>query len=287
MKKQSKIIIGIFLLVGAMVFFASLLMLILGNRLDENFNMIGIRLATLFVAFSSFLSSMLFSLLILMHNKTVVKYSEDANKRAELFREQQFISANYSIIEFTDKMHIYDESTRYIDRLIERKSGLYHMAKASLSIDDVFANIDNYRFFSLKLPFRIAEGKTVSSITFNRLKFERSGKTYEFFPPENQKESFTYLLYDEDLKRNNVIINLIVDKESQFFKTRKINEFSKFKMNINMTSILGILIKVNSELFFSNPEQIEIDGSNTYKINSSSFTMTEMPSIIKNPQINL
>lgn len=281
MKKENRLIITIFLFVGTIVLASAITMLYFGRELAEMFDVIGIRVATLFVAFSSFLSSMIFSLLILMHNKTVVKYNDDTNRRAELFREQTFASSNYSIIEFMDRMLIYPESTRYIDRLVVRKTMAFHMIEQSINEKDVLSRPEDYMFLSLKIPYRVTEGKIVSSITFDRLKFERNGNAYEFVTPNSEKDSRTFLLYNEHTKRNNTIINLIVKKGSDFYDPKSINLFSKIKISINITSILGVLVRGTSELYFTNPEQLEGDGSNTYKINSANFTLTEMPSIVK------
>jgi hypothetical protein len=266
---------------GSIVFIIALFMLIIGDWLDQNFNVIGIRIATLFVAFASFLSSMLFSLLILRHNQTVVKYNDDTNKRAELFREQQFASSNYSIIEFMDRMLIYQEPVRYIERMIQRKSMNFHMIKSDLHENEIFDNPKNYRFISLKIPFRVIEGKIVSSITFDKLRFERNGINYEFITPPSEHESRAFLLYNEQTKRNNIIINLIIDNDSVFYDPQQINEFTKIKIYTNVTSLLGVQVKGNIELYFTNPEQLEGDGTNTYRINSANFTLTEMPKIVR------
>ncbi|MDD3712732.1 MAG: hypothetical protein PHZ28_04460 [Candidatus Izemoplasmatales bacterium] len=266
---------------GSIVFIIALFMLIIGDWLDQNFNVIGIRIATLFVAFASFLSSMLFSLLILRHNQTVVKYNDDTNKRAELFREQTFASSNYSIIEFMDRMLIYQEPDRYIERMVQRKSMIFHMIKTDLHENDIFDNPKNYRFISLKIPFRVIEGKIVSSITFDKLRFERNGINYEFITPPSEHESRAFLLYNEQTKRNNIIINLIIDNDSVFYDPQQINEFTKIKIYTNITSLLGVQVKGNIELYFTNPEQLEGDGTNTYRINSANFTLTEMPKIVR------
>lgn len=266
---------------GSIVFIIALFMLIIGDWLDQNFNVIGIRIATLFVAFASFLSSMLFSLLILRHNQTVVKYNDDTNKRAELFREQQFASSNYSIIEFMDRMLIYQEPVRYIERMIQRKSMNFHMIKSDLHENEIFDNPKNYRFISLKIPFRVIEGKIVSSITFDKLRFERNGINYEFITPPSEHESRAFLLYNEQTKRNNIIINLIIDNDSVFYDPQQINEFTKIKIYTNVTSLLGVQVKGNIELYFTNPEQLEGDGTNTYRINSANFTLIEMPKIVR------
>lgn len=281
LKRERNIILIVIGIAGSTVFILSLLMLFYGDELDRMFNVIGIRVATVFVAFSSFLSSMLFSLLILMHNRTVVKINDDTNQRAELFRELQFASSNYSIIEFMDRMLIYGESTRYIQRLIERKSMMFHMIEEGLKEKDIYENPTDYSFVSIKIPFRVIEGKIISSITFDKLRFEREGVNYEFVTPPSEHESRAFLLYNEHTKRNNVIINLIMKQDSVFYNPNQINNFSKIKIYINITSLLGVKVKGNSELYFTNPEQIEGDGTNTYRINSANFTLTEMPKIVK------
>jgi hypothetical protein len=263
------------------VFFGAILLLSFGDELDQMLNVIGIRVATVFVAFAAFCSSTLFSLLILTHNRTVVRMNDDTNRRAELFRELQFASSNYSIIEFMDRMLIYAESERYVDRMIHRKSMIFHMLESDISESHVFEHPEEYRFVSLKIPFRVIEGKIISSITFDKLRFERNGTNYEFITPPSEKESRAFLLYNEHTKRNNVIINLVIRKQSVFYDPNQINVFSKIKIYINITSLLGVKVKGNSELYFTNPEQIEGDGSNTYRINSANFTLTDMPKINK------
>jgi hypothetical protein len=281
MNQNKNHIMTIMVLASLFVFFGAILLLAFGDELDLMFNVIGIRVATVFVAFAAFCSSTLFSLLILTHNKTVVKMNDDTNRRAELFRELTFASTNYSIIEFMDRMLIYAESERYIGRLVQRKSMIFHMIESEIEEKHVFEHPEDYRFVSLKIPFRVIEGKIISSITFDKLRFERNGTNYEFVTPPSEKESRAFLLYNEHTKRNNVIINLIIKKNSVFYDPSQINVFSKIKIYINITSLLGVKVKGNSELYFTNPEQIEGDGSNTYRINSANFTLTDMPKITK------
>lgn len=52
-------------------------------------------------------------------------------------------------------------------------------------------------------------------------------------------------------------------------------------MNLHITSLLGVVVEGMSELYFTNPEQIEGDFTNTYKINSSNFIIKGMPYIEK------
>jgi len=279
MKREQGLIVLVIGISGFIVFILSLIMLFYGDQFDALFNVIGIRVVAIFIAFASFLSSMLFSLLILQHNKTTVRINDDTNRRAELFRELQFASANYSIIDFIDRMLIYQESQRYIDRLVTQKSMMFHMLEKGIKQEDVFDNPSNYQFLSIRIPFKVVEGKIVSSITFDKLRFERDLVDYEFYPPEKTLESRAFLLYNELSKRNNVIINLIMSKESQFYNPEGINIFTKIKIYMNIKSLLGVKVKGNSELYFTNPEQIEGNHTNTYAIHSSNFLITEQPKI--------
>lgn len=269
------------MIVSIVVFTISFILLMIGDYLEQTFNVIGIRIATLFVAFSSFCSSTLFSLLILLHNKTVSKINDDNNQRAELFRELQFASTNYSIIEFMDRMLIYDESERYINRFLKRRTMDYHMIEANIPEEDVYNNPLKYSFISIRIPFRVLEGKMVSSITFTKLKFEREDQIYEFYSGSGLEESKVFILYNEQTKRNNVIINLITPIGSSFFNKKEVNIFSKIKIYITITSLLGVEVRGISELYFTNPEQIEGDGTNTYRINSSNFGLLAMPIVTK------
>lgn len=279
MKKEQKLIVYLIIITGLIVFLMSLVMLYAGDELDQMFNVIGIRVVALFLSFASFLSSMLFSLLILMHNKTTVKINDDTNRRAELFRELSFASSNYSIIDFVDRMLLYKESNRYIERLLSSKTASFHMLEEGIDAKDIYFNPHCYEFISMKIPFKVIEGKLVSSITFDKLCFERDGMDFRFYSENMREEAKTFILYNERTKRNNVIINLITAKTSMFYHPNEINRYSKIKIYINIYSLLGVKVKGSSELYFTNPEQIEGDHTNTYAINSSNFLITDGPKI--------
>ena len=279
MKKEQKLIVYLIIMTGLIVFLMSLVMLYAEDELDRMFNVIGIRVVALFLSFASFLSSMLFSLLILMHNKTTVKINDVTNRRAELFRELSFASSNYSIIDFVDRMLLYKESNRYIERLLSSKTASYHMLEEGIDAKDIYFNPHNYEFISMKIPFKVIEGKLVSSITFDKLCFERDGMDFRFYPENMKEEAKTFILYNERTKRNNVIINLVTAKTSKFYHPNEINRYSKIKIYINIYSLLGVKVKGSSELYFTNPEQIEGDHTNTYAINSSNFLITDGPKI--------
>lgn len=278
MKKQ---VFYAILAVGFFVAIMAFLSLIFGDVLAETYNVIGIRIATLIVAFASFISSTTFSLLVYVHNRTVSRVNDDANRRAELFRELQFTSSNYSIIEFMDRMLIYSESERYIERFINRGILSYHMLESDIDENDVLKNPQNYNFISMRIPFQVIEGKMVSQISFTRLSFVRDLNKYTFVTPKSEADSRVFILYNELTKRNNVIINLIYSKDSSFMRNDIINHFNKIKIRINITSLLGVRVKGISELYFTSPEEIEGKERKTYRITSSNFTLTEMPKFIE------
>lgn len=277
-KRQIKIFI-IVISFSLFIFISSILALVFDDWLASEIDVIGIRIAAIIIAFASFGSSTLFSLLILHHNQTVSQINDDQNIRSELFREMQFTASNYSIIEFMDRMLLQPESERYIDKYIKAGDYLFHMFEHDIDISDVSSNLDNYSYFTFRIPYRIVEGKSLSKITFKQIYFERDNKRFFFLPPTTQKNSRAFLLYNEQTKRNNVIINLVVKKDNSFFDPTKINVFTKIKMDITIVSLLGVGIDGMSELYFTNPQQIEGDFTNTYKINSSNFILSGMPYI--------
>ena len=283
-EKRNKMSI-VLLVVSAFVFVFAIILLfvgmILGEKLGDLSNLVvGIRLATVFVAFSSFMSSSVFSMLIYRHNKSINEANKSADRRAELFRDLQFVSSNYSIIEFMDRMLISVESKRYIEKFIFNRSSQFHLVLNNVDINDCYLNPDHYEFVTLRIPFRVSEGKIVSRLEVNKITFERDGLKYQFIPADDTI-SEAFLLFNERTKRRNMILNLVVPKNSNFFIPTEISIFSKIKMRLKITSVLGVMVSGISELYFTNPEQIEGDGTNTYRINSSSFYITETPQITR------
>ncbi|MFA5006113.1 MAG: hypothetical protein WC509_01400 [Candidatus Izemoplasmatales bacterium] len=274
----------IIIVVSAVVFVLSVVALAFGDFLADTFDVIGIRIAMLIVAFASFCSSSLFSLLIYSHNRTASRINDDTNRRAELFRELTFASSNYSIIEFIDRMLIYDESERYVERYVDPRTMEFHMVDARIDDAAVCEDRREYRFTSMKIPFRVLEGKYVSGIAIERLSFERDGSRFDFRPCGGADETDVFILYNETTKRHNVIINLITPKETDFFLSEKVNAFSKIVIQLCVTSLLGVKVKGVSHLYFTNPEQIEAVGSNTYRINSATFALIAPPQVTHYPQ---
>lgn len=263
----------VLLIVLIIVFLLSIGAMLIGDFLASKFDVIGIRVAVLIVAFASFGSSTLFSLMVYIHNKTVSRINDDSDKRAELFRELQFASDNYSSIEFNDRALIYPESDRYIPRFYNKEKPSFHMIEEGTNTDDDLV------FYSIRFPFKVSEGKSAGSIRLSVIKFERDLEKFNFIPMDHEKATRAYILYNEQTKRNNIILNLVFNKNSDFFKEDQLNIFTKIKLNLSITSILGVTIKGTSELYFTNPTQIEGAGSSTYKINSSNFRLTQRPTI--------
>lgn len=272
---KRKAAFNVLIIILIVVFVLSIVALFFGDFLAATFDVIGIRIAVLIVAFASFGSSALFSLLVYIHNKTVSQINDDSNRRAELFRELQFASSNYSIIEFNDRMLIYKESERYIERLNKGRKPSFHMFHESIDLNKELL------YYTIRIPFKVLEGKTPGSLKLSSINIEKENEKFKFIPIDGAMEELAYMLYNEKTKRNNLIMNIVFNKDSNFFNEDEVNLFTKIKININITSILGVIIKGSVELYFTNPTQIEGDGLNTYKINSSNFRLIQKPIIEK------
>ncbi|MFA5449248.1 MAG: hypothetical protein WC292_02250 [Clostridia bacterium] len=282
MSKYKKIFYYLIVALGlAVTVTIIMLFLVYGTELAALYDVIGIRIAMLFMAVLSFLSTSLFSFLIYSHNRTARISNEDANKRAELFRNMQFSSANYSIVEFKMSLSIYKESSRYVSKFIEKGSFEYHMLEEGVAESEVLDNPKAFKYITIKIPYGVAEGKLLGRLIINRIRFKRQDKEYFFVTPESESLSHAFLLFNEVTQNNDAIINLVVRKDSDFFKFGAINDFSKIKLNLLAVSVLGVAIEGISELHFTNPEHKEADGSNVYKINSSTFFLTDQPHMVE------
>lgn len=279
MKMNKKQISSIFIIVLLAIFIISLIALFFGDFLDQTFDVIGIRVTALILSFASFGSSTLFSLLVYQHNKTVSQLNDDTNRRAELFRDLQFASSNYSIIEFMDRMLVTKENPRYIERLTKSNKAYFHLFDDRTNNPLNTQSIDDFKYFTIRIPFKLIEGKIVSSIKISELRFERDQKTYSFFPNIDQESSQTFILNNELTQRSNMIINLAVNKNSDFFDIEDINLFSKIKIYLNITSLLNVMVQGQIELYFTNPNQEEA-LKHSYRIISSHFRLKERPQVI-------
>lgn len=261
----------IFLLITLiLVFVLSFIALIWGDWLHSNVAVVGIRIAVLIVTFASFGASAIFSMMVYRHNRTVSKINDDLNRRSEMFRELQFASSNYSIIEYNDRMLISPESDWYIPKFYKKDVPSFHLVQDGLNYDE------EIEFYTIRIPFRVVEGKTCGRIELEEIKFERDNEVFSFVPMEHENKTRAYLLHNEKTKRSNMIINIVFNKSSNFFKD-EVNIFTKIKISITISSVLGVSINGRSELYFTNPTQTEGRGLHTYKINSSNFLTTSPP----------
>jgi hypothetical protein len=236
------------------------------------------RILPAIIAFFSFLAQSIFNVLIITQNKNMWNANQDANKRAEVFRDQQFIASNYSIIEFMDRMLMSVENKLYIEKYIGSKRGDFHMILNSINSTQLFDNEDVYQFVSIRIPFQIIEGKTISHISVRKITFQRNEQRYVFRSIRGSETS-GFIIFNGITKRQNLIMNLIVNKDNDFFRLEEVSPFSRIKIELTATSILGVSVPGTMELYFKNPDQIELDYSNSYKITSSIFLISDHPVI--------
>ena len=240
---------------------------------------------TIVVSFSSFVMTTFFSFVIFNHNKTMRDISEDNKKRSEQaeargeeFRKLQFISTNYSVVDFIDNMLLYEEYKQYTVKLRESKDFFCHLYENDIDMNDVVENFDNYNFLTVKIPFKVVEGKGAAGIRISRFKFSKEGKDHRFVPCT--KGSNTLILQD-DVSNNQILtVNLITKKDSDFYTSTEIVPFRKIKLNLTMYSLLGVAVTGWTELYFTNPQKLEKNGANQYKINSSQFKISGLPVLL-------
>ena len=223
------------------------------------------------------LSSSLFSYLVMKQGKTSSRSSADANARAESFRNLQFIASNHTIVDFFDSLLIFIEPERYVERLRQTQDFKFYMREKGIDLEDVKENFDNYFFLTVKIPIRVVVGNAVSSIQFRKFRLDRADKMHNFVPCSGNFHAL--ILYNDEEKRQEVSINLIVNKDSEFYTTDIINPFTKIKLNLTMHSFLGVAVTGWTELYFTNPQKLEKDGTNKYKINSSQFQIVGLPTL--------
>lgn len=267
MKKEGFVFLTITVIV---VFILSFLSLIYAEWLESKIAVVGIRIAVLVVSFAAFGASAIFSMMVYKHNITVSKINDDNNRRSELFRNLQFASSNYSIIEFNDRMLISPESQWYISRFYNKDIPSFHLVDEEIDVNEKLS------FYTIRIPYRLVEGKTAGRIEISNIKFERELEVFNFVSMEHEKKTSAFLLYNDKTKRSNIIINIVFNESSNFF-SEKLNLFSKIKLKLTVSSILGVSINGISELYFTNPTQTEGQGLHTYKINASTFITTSLP----------
>ena len=265
MKTKTLIIMGlVFLLLVAGMFTVSQLMA--GEIIQTPTFQILSNLLTLGLVFQSAIFSFV-----------LYRQAKSTDARAEAFRNLQFIASNHTIIEFFDNMLIFRESERYVKRLKETMDFKFYMRENGIDFEDVKANIDKYHFLTVKIPLRVIVGNAISSVQFKNFRLDRTDKTHSFVPCSDN--FYGLILYNDDEKRQEVSVNLIVNKDSEFYIHEIINPFTKIKIFLTMHSFLGVEVSGWTELYFTNPQKLDKDGANRYKITSSQFQISGLPKL--------
>jgi len=244
------------------------------------------QIISLVIMFITFVSTTFFSFVIFGHNKTMRVMSEQNLARSlqteamsDDFRRLQFVSANYSVVEFSDNMLLYEQYPQYIATLIRTKDFQYYMCEDNIDMKDVADNFDNYTFLTVKLPFKVIDGKTSAAIRIQRFKFAKADAEHRFVPCAGGAN--TLILHDDENTAYQIAVtNLITKKDSNFYTSSEVIPFKKIKLNLTMYSLLGVAVRGWSELYFTNPRKLEKNGANQYKINSSQFKISGLPEIV-------
>jgi len=269
-------------MIWAFVFFISLVFFFVP---ESAIGMPGFRMIGLILSFATFVMTTLFSFLILSHNITVRKTSAENNKSAEEFRELQFVSGNYSVVEFFGDMLLYEQYSTYTKTLEKTKDFAFFLRQDDIDLKDVAENFKDYTFLSVRIPFRVVEGKSVAGLRVTRFSFTREANKYRFVPCG--QELNTLILYDDDTRSSTMLAGLIIKKSGEFFVCDKVTPFGKIKLNLSMRSLLGVEVNGWTELYFTNPRKLEKDGANMYKITSSQFKISGLPTLVKEEKIEI
>jgi len=223
------------------------------------------------------IQSAIFSLLLIKQSESNRKNSDEVNARSEAFRNFQFIASNYTTVDFFDSMTLYRESQKYIDRLKERMDFKFYMRQDGISFDDIKKNLDEYVFLTVKLPLKIVVGDAVARIRFYNFRLDRDDVVHSFVPCCDGFQGL--ILWNEKKQRQELSLNLIAQKDSDFFCEDTVTPFTKIKVFLSMHSVLGVVVKGWTELYFTNPQKRERDGANKYIINSTQFNITSLPEL--------
>jgi hypothetical protein len=264
---------------------------ITGQLLEEFAHPNTFPLVAAITAFAAFVVQSLFSFSVLSHNAVLREMSEEtrknsaeANARAEAFRSLQFVSSNYTVVDFVDFMSVYEEYERYREILRARKDFTFYMKEENIEIKDVVENFGNYKFITIRLPIMIVEGKAVGKIKFSKMKFVKERGTHQFF--SCMKNNNSLIILNEGDRRSEVIVNLVMKKDSEFHIEDGVTPLLKVKMWLTVQSLLGVVVEGWIELFFSKSELIE-NGVSKYKISSSHFEIAGLPTLLNSVDMDI
>ena len=229
------------------------------------------------LSLGSVITSAIFSFLLVKQGYDIKNHNDTINSRAEAFRELQFIASNHIIVDYVDHFLLYREAERYVKRVKATQDFRFYLREKDIDIEDVKANFDNYFYLTVTIPIRVVVGQAVSSIQFKRLRLERTDKVHNFVPCQGNNTAL--ILYNEETKTQEVHVNLIAKKEGEFYSEDIVNPLTKIKLLSTMQSFLGVSVTGWTELYFTNPQKLEKDGTNKYKINSSQFQISGLPTL--------
>lgn len=232
------------------------------------------------LALASFIMTSFFSYLLVKHTDNVNnqnrKNNDEINARSESFRTLQFIASNYAVVDFVDRMLIYEVYKNYTKELKKTKNFKFYMREEHIALEDITKNFDNYVFLTVRIPIQaFSGGGSVASITFSNFHFHKEDVKHKFVPCSDERNSL--VLYNKEEQRSEVVVNLVAEK--QFWSSDTVNPFDKIQFNHTMNSLLGVQTSGWTEIYFVNPQKLEKDGANKYTINSSQFEISGLPKL--------
>ena len=222
------------------------------------------------------IQSAIFSLLLIRQSEVNKRSSDDRNDRSEAFRNFQFIAENRAKVEFHEFMLMYRTNPRYVDRLKSRLDFKFFMRHNGIEMEDIVKNLDNYSFLTIIMPIKVVDGD-LGEIKFINFRLEKENEIHFFVPCSDDYQGL--ILWNEEKKRYEVTVNLILNKGSGFYNENTITTFTKIKLFHSVHSMLGVVVRGWTELYFTNPQKRERDGANRYMISSSQFKISGIPEL--------
>jgi len=242
----------------------------------------------IFVTFATFTITSFFSYSLVRQSDIINKQNrqnnDEVNARSESFRTLQFIASNYAAVDFVDHMLIYEIYKSYISDLRKTRNLRFYMREEDITNEDILDDMGNFMFLTVRIPIQpISDRAPISSIKFSNFNFYKEENTEHCFVAclENCTRN-ALVLYDKNERRQEVVINLVVKKTSDFWTHDAVNPFLKITFNHSMNSLLGVVVSGWTQLYFVNPQKLERGGANKYTINSSQFEISGLPKLSQN-----
>jgi len=229
------------------------------------------------LALGVMLQSAAFNFLLIKNNDINTKKSDDANERADAFRNLQFVASNHTIVDFVDYLMMFETFDSYTKQLKANHDFKFFLREENCSLQSIKDNFDDYLFLTVRIPIKMVVGSAVSLIKILNLGLEKDNCIFNFVPCSS--DSHALLLHNDIEDRQEVRFNLIIKKDKNFFSKKIIDQFSKISLCVKMHSFLGVAVTGCTELYFSNPQKQEKDGASKYKIHSSQFSIMGLPEL--------